>query len=149
MPWYRLPVLTSVLCIINWFLETTSSCMHPSYVYEILTSLPLCSCSLLWAPLAPLATLLGPYNAIFTSPNRCACFVHTQNNRWCLAIKTSHGDPHSSFAVWKSPSNHSKRCYGVFPRAFLVSHHSGNSSVIASRCDSRITKPQNFDYKFT
>ena len=112
------------------------TCMHPCYFNEMLISLALRSCSLLCAPLA---TVLHSYNALFTSPNRCACFVHTQNSRRCLVIKIGHGNPLSSFRVSKSSSNRSKRSYWVLPHAFIVSHHSGSSSVITGECDRCIS----------
>ena len=81
---------------------------------------------------------MGPYNPLFRTPDIGVCFVHTQNSHRCLAIKIGHGDPRSSLAVSNSQSNCSKRSYWALPRTFIVSHHSGSSSVIAGECDSCI-----------
>ena len=72
------------------------ACMNPSYIYEMLTSLPLHSCSLLWAPLL---TVLGPYNPLFRMPDMGACLGHTQNSRRFLVIKISHGYRRLSISI--------------------------------------------------
>ena len=122
---WGLTVLASFHCITNWFLETTSSSyaslLHQQDAHVTRVGLPR------WQ-----------YCTLFRTPNLGACFVHTQNSRWCLAIKICHGDPHSSFAISNWPSNRFKRSYWALPGAFIGSHRSGSSSVITGGYDSRI-----------